>query len=105
MGPLTPGFQFRVVVKPFLLSSVWEVTEVRDGESFAWANSSIPGLQLSVDHIAKPAGDMSKVTIKVDIDGPAAPLLATFAGPFMGNFEGSLAALDRMLASEHGVPK
>ena len=99
-GPLAQGSKARIALKLSPLASVWEVTEVNPGRSFAWASSSLPGLRLNFDHIAESADGGTRATLRIDIEGPLA-FLAGLAGAFYGrNLDRSLAALKRMLEGE-----
>ena len=99
-GPLAQGSKARVALKLSPLPSVWEVTEVNPGRSFAWASSSLPGLRLIFDHIAEGADGGTRATLRIDIEGPLA-FLAGVTGAFYGrNLDRSLATLKRMLEGE-----
>jgi len=100
-GPLAPGFKARVSLKLNPIPSVWQVTEVNPGRSFAWVSTSLPGVRLVVDHVAEGADGGARATIRIDVEGPLA-FLAWLAGGFYGrNFLGrSLGALRRMLEGE-----
>ncbi len=99
-GPLATGSKARIALKRSPFASVWEVTEVNPGRSFAWASSSLPGLRLIFDHIAESADGGTRATLRIDIEGPLA-FLAGLTGAFYGrNLDRSLAALKRMLEGE-----
>ena len=99
-GPLAQGSKVRIALKLSPLASVWEVTEVNPGRSFAWASSSFPGIRLNFDHIAERADGGTLATLRIDIEGPLA-FLTGLAGAFYGrNLDRSLAALKRMLEGE-----
>ena len=101
-GLVAPGFRARLAAKLNPFASIWEVTEVIPGRSFAWASSSFfPGLRLVFDHIAEGAGGGTRATIRIDIKGPLA-FPAWLAGGFFGrNFlSRSLNALKAMLEGE-----
>ncbi|KKK92304.1 hypothetical protein LCGC14_2704260 [marine sediment metagenome] len=101
-GPLTPGSRARVALKLNPLPSVWEVTEVNPGRSFAWASSLLPGLRLVFDHVAESADGGTRATLRIDIEGPLA-FLAGLAGTIYGrNLDHSLAALKDILEAEAG---
>jgi len=99
-GPLTTGCKARIALKLSPLASVWEVTEVNPGRSFAWASSSVPGLRLIFDHIAESADGGARATFRIDIEGPLAFLAGVTGALYERNLGRSLAALKRMLEAE-----
>jgi uncharacterized protein YndB with AHSA1/START domain len=99
-GPLAVGCTARIALKLSLFASVWEVTEVNPGRSFAWASSSLPGVRLVFDHIAEAFDGGSVATLRVDVDGPLAFLTPLTAALYTRNLDRSLAALKRMLEAE-----
>jgi len=99
-GPLAAGSKARVALKLSPFASVWEVTELNPGRSFAWTSSSLPGLRLAFDHIAESADGGTHATLRIDIEGPLS-FLAGVTGAFYGrNLDHSLAALKRLLEGE-----
>ena len=99
-GPLTPGSKARVALKLNPLPSIWEVTEMNPGRSFAWASSLLPGIRLVFDHVAESADGGTRATLRIDIEGPLA-FLAGLAGTIYGrNLDHSLAALKDILEAE-----
>jgi ligand-binding SRPBCC domain-containing protein len=99
-GPLAQGSKARIALKLSPLASVWEVTEINPGRSFAWTSSSLPGLRLNFDHIAEGADGGTLATLRIDIEGPLA-FLTGLAGAFYNrNLDRSLAALKQMLEPE-----
>ncbi len=99
-GPLTPGSKARVALKLNPLPSVWEVTEMNPGRSFAWASSLLRGIHLVFDHVAESADGGTRATLRIDIEGPLA-FLAGLAGALYGrNLDHSLAALKDILEAE-----
>jgi uncharacterized membrane protein len=99
-GPLAPGSRARVALKLNPLPSVWEVTEMNPGRSFAWASSLLPGIRLVFDHVAESADGGTRATLRIDIEGPLA-FLAGLAGTIYGrNLDHSLAALKDILEAE-----
>ncbi len=101
-GPLASGSKARIALRLSPLATVWEVTELNPGRSFAWASSSLPGVRLVFDHIAEIADGGTRATLRIDIEGPLA-FLAGVTGAFYGrNLGHSLAALKRMLEAEPG---
>ena len=95
-GPLAPGSRARVALKLNPLPSVWEVTEMNPGRSFAWASSLLPGIRLVFDHVAESADGGTRATLRIDIEGPLA-FLAGLASTIYGrNLDHSLAALKGM---------
>ncbi len=100
-GPLTPGFRARAAHKLNPVASVWEVTEVNPGRSFAWRSSFLPGLRLAFDHIAEGAAGATRATIRIDIAGPLA-FVARLAGGVLARnlLDSSLTALKGLLEAE-----
>ncbi len=100
-GPLAPGFRARAAHKLNPFASVWEVTEVNPGRSFAWRSSFLPGLRLAFDHIADGAEGGTRATIRIDIEGPLA-FVARLAGGVVARnlLDSSLGALKAMLETE-----
>ena len=99
-GPLTPGFRARLAHKFNPFASVWEVTEVSPGRSFAWA-SSLPGIRLVFDHVAEGADGGTRATIRIDIKGPLAFVARLSGGVVARNLlDSSLTALKGMLEAE-----
>lgn len=99
-GPLTPGSKARLALKLNPLPSVWEVTEMNPGRSFAWASSLLPGVRLVFDHVAESTDGGTRATLRTDIKGPLA-FLAGLAGTIYGrNLNHSLAALKDILEAK-----
>jgi hypothetical protein len=99
-GPLALGHRARISETYSVLSRVWRVTDLQPGRSFAWAASLLPGLRLTVDHIAELEGGRTRATLALRTDGP----LALAAGPIATRlssrtFARSLAALKALLES------
>ncbi len=99
-GPLAPGFRARAAHKLNPFASVWEVTQVNPGRSFAWRSSFLPGLRLAFDHIAEGEAGATRATIRIDIEGPLAFLPGPAAAFYRRNLDRSLAALKAMLERE-----
>lgn len=99
-GPLEAGCTARIALKLSPLTSIWEVTEVNPGRSFAWASSSLPGVRLVFDHIAEAFDGGSVATLRIDIEGPLAFLTPLTGAFYTRNLDRSLAALKRMLEAE-----
>ena len=96
-GPLAVGSRARLVLKTGL-PSVWEVTELNAGRSFAWTATLVPGLRLLFDHIVEAAEGGSRPILRIEASGP----VAVVAGPvlrfiYARNLDHSLAALKRLL--------
>ena len=99
-GPLAPGLKARIALKLNPLPSVWQVTEVNPGRSFAWVSTSLPGVRLVFDHSAESAEGGALATLRIDFQGPLG-FLAGLAGPFYArNLDHSLAALKSLLEGE-----
>jgi hypothetical protein len=99
-GPLALGSKTRIALKRSPFASVWEVTEVNPGRSFAWNSSLLPGVRLAFDHIAEAADGGTRATLRIDIEGPLA-FMAGLAGSIYGrNLDHSLNALKGMLEGE-----
>jgi hypothetical protein len=76
LGPasLAVGHRFRVT-QPGLPPVVWEVTEVRAGESFVWTNRS-PGVHTVAYHrVRTDPGGATEIAIGIDQTGPLAWLV------------------------------
>lgn len=99
-GPLVEGCTARIALKLSPFPTVWEVTEVNPGRSFAWASSSIPGVRLVFDHIAEEFDGATIATLRVDVEGPLAFLTPITGAFYEHNLSRSLAALKRMLEAE-----
>ena len=99
-GPLAPGSRARVALKLNPLPSVWEVTEMNPGRSFAWASSLLPGIRLVFDHVAESADGGTRATLRIDIEGPLAFLAGLASTVYGRNLDHSLAALKGILEAE-----
>ncbi len=99
-GPLAEGCTARIALKLSPFPSVWEVTEVIPGRSFAWTSSSIPGVRLIFDHIAEDFDGGTVATLRVDVEGPLAFLTPITGALYEHNLSRSLAALKRILEAE-----
>jgi ligand-binding SRPBCC domain-containing protein len=99
-GPLEAGCTARIALKLSPLTSIWEVTEVNPGRSFAWASFSFPGVRLVFDHIAEAFDGGTVATLRIDIEGPLAFLTPLTGAIYTRNLDRSLAALKRMLEAE-----
>jgi uncharacterized membrane protein len=99
-GPLAEGSRARIALKLSPFATLWEVTEINSGRSFAWASSSIPGIRLVFDHVAESADGGTRATLRIDFEGPLA-FMAGVTGVYYGrNLDRSLAALKRILEGE-----
>lgn len=97
-GPLAPGFRARIRETNGRVAAVWEVTEVSPGRSFAWRTTFLPGLRLTVDHIAEPESAGTRATLALHVGGPLAALIAPVALLLCRRtFDRSLAALKERL--------
>ncbi len=99
-GLLSTGSRARIALKLSPLATLWEVTQLNPGRSFAWTSSSLPGLRLLFDHVAEPAEGGTRATLRINVEGPLsfmAPLGSAFYARNLGH---SLDALKRMLEGE-----
>ena len=78
-GPLAMGSSARVTPHGFF-GSVWTVTQLEPGRSFAWESGMLPGVHLLGDHVIEPEGDSSSVTFSLRSSGPLAGLLGLALG-------------------------
>jgi uncharacterized membrane protein len=76
--PAGPGARFDIV-QPKLLPARWTVTHWDVGRSFAWESRS-PGLQTVGDHVIRPEGGGSAVTLSVALEGPVSVIAALLFG-------------------------
>ena len=97
-GALAPGFRARIRETNGRVAAVWEVTEVSPGRSFAWRTAFLPGLRLTVDHVAEAEGPGTRATLRLHADGPLGLLIAP-VGLWLTRrtFDRSLAALKALL--------
>jgi uncharacterized protein YndB with AHSA1/START domain len=97
-GPLRAGFRARIRTAYTPLGGIWEVTELQPGRSFAWTYRELPGLRLTVDHIAEPSGVRTRATLALRVSGPLGLLIAPVTGVMTRRtFDRSLAALKARL--------
>lgn len=76
---LAAGARFNVA-QPRLRPTIWRVTSLLEGESFAWESRS-PGLHLWANHKVLPVDDASsEVQLEFRLSGALAPLVALLAG-------------------------
>lgn len=76
---LATGARFNVA-QPRLRPTIWQVTSVLEGESFAWESRS-PGLHMWANHKILPVdGISSEVQLEFRLSGALAPLVALLAG-------------------------
>ena len=71
-GPLAVGSRTRLQ-QPKLPEAVWTVTELHPGRSFTWESRS-RGIAISAGHKVEPDAGATRLTLKVDISGPLAPV-------------------------------
>ena len=96
-GELALGHRARVRERFSIVPTVWEVTELAPGRSFAWTSSTLPGLRLTVDHVAEANGVGALATLALHVEGPLAPV----AGPVAVRL--SRRTFDRSLVALRGV--
>ncbi|MFF4775778.1 SRPBCC family protein [Microtetraspora fusca] len=77
-GPLKVGSRAKVK-QPKLLTAVWEVTELVEGEYFAWVSRS-PGVRVIGGHWVEAAPDGTVCRFTIDQEGPLGPLMARLTG-------------------------
>lgn len=96
------GVKARIVLRFIPMASVWEVTEIAPGCSFAWAYS-LPGLRFVFHHIAEGVEGGTRVTLRIDFHGPLAflPWLAGIVPKTTSHF--ALNALEHMLERDASV--
>lgn len=78
-GPLAMGSSARLTTHG-LFGSVWTVTQLAPGRSFAWESGMLPGVHLLGDHVIESEGDSSSVTFSLRSLGPLAGLLGLALG-------------------------
>ena len=100
-GELALGSKARIRTAYSLVPTILAVTEVDAGRSFAWTSTTLPGLGMTVDHVAEAEAGGTRATLRVDISGPVGLVAAPVAGRLSRlTFDRSLAALKGMLESE-----
>ena len=73
-GPLAVGSRVKIY-QPKLPPALWEVSEVRPGESFTWV-SRAPGVRVTGRHAIERRGAGSRVTLSISYEGALGGLLA-----------------------------
>jgi len=77
--PLARGSRVRVK-QPRMPSTVWDVTDLDTGASFAWRSAS-PGVATVATHLVEEtAKDTVTVTLGIDQSGPIAPIVGLLTG-------------------------
>ena len=76
-GPLRLGSRARLK-QPKFPPVVWEVTDLEPGRSFSWTARSAGVTSVGHHRIAPGAAGAVTVTLRLDQEGPLAPLLAFF---------------------------
>ena len=100
-GPLALGYQARIRERFSVVPRLWEVTALEPGRSFAWAASLLPGLRITVDHVAEPSEDATRARLALHVAGPLGLLVAPAAARLSRRtFDQSLAALKARLEGE-----
>lgn len=56
------------IIQPKLFPVIWEITEMRDNNSFTWTSNSL-GLKITAKHIIQEAGDFSIVWLVTTYKG------------------------------------
>ncbi|GAA0996038.1 hypothetical protein GCM10009555_091220 [Acrocarpospora macrocephala] len=83
-GPLKIGSRARIK-QPKLPVGVWQVTELVEGEYFAWVSKS-PGVRIAAGHHVEstPAGTVARLTI--DQQGPLGALMGRPLGKLINRY-------------------
>ncbi|WP_433216549.1 SRPBCC family protein [Microtetraspora malaysiensis] len=77
-GPLKVGSRAKIK-QPKLLTAVWEVTELVEGEYFAWVSRS-PGVRVVGGHWVEAAPGGTACRLTIDQEGALGPLMARLTG-------------------------
>ncbi|MEU9888970.1 SRPBCC family protein [Sphaerisporangium sp. NPDC051011] len=77
-GPLKVGSRAKIK-QPKLLTAVWEVTELVEGEYFVWVSRS-PGIRVTGGHWVEATPDGTVARSTIDQEGPLSPLIARLTG-------------------------
>ncbi|MEU0565015.1 SRPBCC family protein [Nonomuraea sp. NPDC005983] len=77
-GPLKVGSRAKIR-QPRLLTALWEVTELVEGEYFVWASRS-PGVRVTGGHWVEAAPDGTLCRSTIDQEGLLGPLMARLTG-------------------------
>ncbi len=76
---LTTGARARVK-QPKLPTTIWQVSELRDGEEFTWVAHS-PGVRTAGRHLLSRNPDgTTRITLEIDQRGPLAGLVGALLG-------------------------
>jgi uncharacterized membrane protein len=82
---LALGARFNVA-QPRLRSTVWRVTSIQDGESFAWEARST-GLTMWANHSIRPVDtDSSDLLLEFRLSGVLAPVVSLMAGKLTNDY-------------------
>ncbi len=101
-GPnLKPGNRFRVT-QPGLPKAVWEVTEVKEGESFVWVNRA-PGVHTVAFHRLTARPDGTEIAIGITQTGPLAWLVGALTAGKTRRYLKLEAAGLKAASESHGV--
>ena len=81
VGELRVGSTARLK-QPGQLTAVWTVTRLEPEREFTWETRRA-GLRMAGRHLLEPAGAGTRMTLVLEIDGPAAGVLAALFGRMM----------------------
>ncbi|WP_214110431.1 SRPBCC family protein [Acrocarpospora catenulata] len=83
-GPLKVGSRAKIK-QPKLPASVWEVTELVDGEYFVWVSRS-PGMRVTGGHRVEVTPDGTVARSTIDQEGLFSPLLSRLTGKLTSRY-------------------
>lgn len=73
-GPLAVGSR-AVIRQPRFPPARWQVTALEPGRTFTWV-STAPGMRVIARHAVEPAGEGSRATLSLSMEGPLGGLWA-----------------------------
>src|SRR5215207_7326222 len=85
-GPFAVGSR-AVIRQPKFPPALWTVTAIEPGRSFTWI-SRAPGLRVTGLHLVEPTAAGSRVTLAVEMQGPAAGLFGWMTGAITERYIG-----------------
>ncbi|MGI5491114.1 SRPBCC family protein [Microtetraspora malaysiensis] len=83
-GPLKVGSRAKIK-QPKLLTAVWEVTELVEGEHFAWVSRS-PGVRVTGGHWVEAVPDGTACRLTIDQEGVLGPLMGRLTGKLTSRY-------------------